>query len=187
MADCNAEITSSAEKIVAVIREEAERARREAEEAKKRKKASTAKDKAKKSEIAALDALSDEIKENKGRLPWPVRSWVLTSAFGEHDHPLVPSIKISNNGIDMDILASNAIHPVHKGKVSRVIVIPGSCATIIIRHGDVLTVYSNLAEVYVKKDQPVDTYTNLGKVYNGGGINSNILHWSGSRVSAIFL
>ncbi|MBQ2321777.1 MAG: peptidoglycan DD-metalloendopeptidase family protein [Bacteroidales bacterium] len=165
------------EKIVAVIREEAERARREAEEAKKRKKASTAKDKAKKSEIAALDALSDEIKENKGRLPWPVRSWVLTSAFGEHDHPLVPSIKISNNGIDMDILASNAIHPVHKGKVSRVIVIPGSCATIIIRHGDVLTVYSNLAEVYVKKDQPVDTYTNLGKVYNGGGINSNILHF----------
>ena len=109
---------------------------------------------------------------------------MITSAFGEHDHPLVPSIKIRNNGIDMDILASKDIHPVHKGKVSRIIVIPGSCASIIVRHGDVLTVYSNLAEVFVKKDQDVDTYTNLGKVYTGEGINSNILHfeiWKGEN------
>lgn len=171
-------------KIVAVIREEAEKARREAEEAKKRKQVAANSKKTKNAEIAARDALSDQIKENKGRLPWPVRSCVVTSAFGEHDHPLLPQIRISNNGIDMDILASNDIHPVHKGKVSRIIVIPGSCATIIIRHGDVLTVYSNLAEVFVKKDQEVDTYTNLGKVYNGGGINSNILHfelWLGDK------
>ncbi len=170
------------ERIVAVIREEAERARREAEEAKKRERQRKNKPGTKKSEIAARDALSDDISENKGKLPWPVRSCVVTSAFGEHDHPLVPSIKIRNNGIDMDILASKDIHPVHKGKVSRIIVIPGSCASIIVRHGDILTVYSNLAEVFVKKDQDVDTYTNLGKVYTGEGINSNILHfeiWKG--------
>ena len=112
----------------------------------------------------------------------PVRSFVITSPFGEHEHPLVPQIKISNNGVDLDILASKDIHPVHKGKVSRIITLPGSNATVIIRHGDVITVYSNLQQVYVKVDQEVDVYTNLGKVYTGDGLNSNILHfeiWSG--------
>lgn len=180
--DAQAQTKKLEERIVAVIREEAERARREAEEAEKRRKAAKASGKAETAKNTAPEPLSEQIIENKGRLPWPVRSFVITSRFGEHDHPLVPQIKISNNGVDMDILASKDIHPVHKGKVSRIIVVPGSCATIIVRHGEILTVYSNLEEVYVKKDQEVDVYTNLGRVYTGDGINSNILHfeiWKG--------
>ncbi len=175
--------------IVAVIREEAERARREAEEARrkaeeeaKKKKATTSTSKPEKVKKEVSEPLSDRMDDNKGRLPWPVRSFVVTSTFGEHDHPLVPQIRISNNGVDLDILGSKDIHPVHKGKVSRIIIIPGGCATIIVRHGDILTVYSNLSEVFVKKDQDVDVYTNLGRIYTGDGINSNILHfelWKG--------
>ena len=170
------------DQIVAVIKEEAERARREAAEAEKKRKAANSSGKPETAKNNAAEPLSEQILENKGRLPWPVRSFVITSQFGEHDHPLVPQIKISNNGVDMDILASKDVHPVHKGKVSRIIVVPGSCATIIVRHGEVLTVYSNLEEVFVKKDQLVDVYTNLGRVYSGDGINSNILHfeiWKG--------
>ncbi len=163
--------------IAAVIKEEAEKARREAEEAAKKQKAKGGSPKEIVAKNAASEPLSEQILENKGRLPWPVRSFVITSQFGEHDHPLVPQIKISNNGVDIDVLASKDVHPVHKGKVSRIIVVPGSCATIIVRHGDILTVYSNLEEVYVKKDQDVDVYTNLGRVYAGDGINSNILHF----------
>lgn len=180
--DAQAQTKKLEERIVAVIREEAERARREAEEAERKRKAAKASGKAETAKNTAPEPLSEQIIENKGRLPWPVRSFVITSRFGEHDHPLVPQIKISNNGVDMDILASKDIHPVHKGKVSRIIVVPGSCATIIVRHGEILTVYSNLEEVYVKKDQEVDVYTNLGRVYTGDGINSNILHfeiWKG--------
>ena len=156
--------------IVAIIKEEAERARREAEDAKR-----------KKNEVVAL---SEDIMKNRGRLPWPVKSHVVTSAFGEHDHPLLPQLKIRNNGVDIDILSSDSVHPVHKGKVSRVIVIPGSAASIIVRHGEILTVYSNISEVKVKKDDEVDEKTNLGSVYKGEGINSNILHfeiWKGDE------
>lgn len=180
--DAQARTRKLEEQIVAVIREEAEKARREAEEAAKKRKAGKNNGTTETAKNTASEPLSEQILENKGRLPWPVRSFVVTSRFGEHDHPLVPSIKISNNGVDLDILASKDIHPVHKGKVSRIIVVPGSCATIIVRHGEILTVYSNLEEVYVKKDQDVDTYTNLGRVYAGEGINSNILHfeiWKG--------
>ncbi len=186
--------------IVAVIREEAERARREAEEARRKaeeerrkaeeaaksKKTTNSPSKPAKSKKEASEPVSEPIPntmaDNKGRLPWPVRSFVVTSTFGEHDHPLVPQIKISNNGVDMDILGSKDVHPIFKGKVSRIIIIPGGSATIIVRHGEFLTVYSNLSEVFVKKDQEVDTYTNLGRVYTGEGINSNILHfelWKG--------
>lgn len=184
------------QEIVKVIKEEAEKARREAERKRREAEAAKAREQAKKNgqkapanqkakdAAAKAEALADDIKSNKGKLPWPVRSFVITSPFGEHEHPLVPQIKISNNGVDLDILASKDIHPVHKGKVSRIITLPGSNATVIIRHGDVITVYSNLQQVYVKVDQEVDVYTNLGKVYTGDGLNSNILHfeiWSGEQ------
>ncbi len=161
------------EKILVTIREEAEKARREAELARKNSKSPNNTNSTKNAEIK----LSDDIIKNKGMLPWPVKSFVVTSYFGEHDHPLVPSIKIRNNGIDIDILASNAVHPVHKGKVSRIIMIPGSAASIIIRHGEILTVYSNFSQVNVKNGQEVDVNTNLGTIFNGDGLNSNILHF----------
>ncbi len=187
--------------IVMVIKEEAERARKEAEEAKrkaeeerkrKEKEAKSTKstksakttDKKAPAEKTIVEPVSDDILDNMGNLPWPVRSFVITGYFGEREHPLFPTIMVRNNGIDIDILESKDIHPVHKGKVSRVIMIPGSTASVIIRHGEVLTVYSNLSEVNVKKDQVVDVYTNLGKVYKGAGINSNILHfeiWKGEQ------
>ena len=187
-------------KIEQIIKEEAEKARREAEEARKRAEAEakakaekTKKNNAKGSKATPAPEtpaetpatpLAKTIADSKGRLPWPVSPSVVTSHYGEHDHPLIPSIKIRNNGIDIDVLASKGVKPVFEGVVSRIIMIPGSNASIIIRHGDVLTVYSNLAEVFVKKDQKVDLSTNLGTVFAGEGLNSNILHfelWLGDQ------
>ena len=155
-----------------IIAEEAAKAKAELAKAKSEKKTSE------------IEKLSDDINKNIGKLPWPVKSFVITSYYGEHDHPLVPSIKIRNNGLDMDILASKEVHPVHKGVVSRVIMIPGNNTSIIVRHGDVMTVYSNFSQVFVKKDQEVNESTNLGTVYTGDGLNSNILHfelWKGEE------
>lgn len=125
----------------------------------------------------ASKVLSSDIYKNKGILPWPCDKYVVVSNFGEHEHPLIPSLIIRNNGVDIDILDSHKIHPVHAGKVSRIIMIPGSNASVIIRHGNILTVYSNLSEVFVKRDETVSLNTEIGKVYNGDGINSNILHF----------
>lgn len=121
--------------------------------------------------------MARDIMKNKGNLPWPTEKFVVTSTYGEHEHPLISSIKIRNNGIDIDVLDSKEINPVSAGVVSRVIVIPGSNASVIIRHGSVITVYSNFEEVYVKKDDKVTINTNLGKLYSSGGLNSNILHF----------
>lgn len=142
------------EQIVAMIREEAR----------------------KKRESNAIN-LSSDIAKNKGLLPWPCNKYVVVSTFGEHDHPIIPSIKVRNNGIDIDVLDNNDVKPIHAGRVSRVIMIPGSNASVIIRHDNIITVYSNLSEVFVKKDDEVTAKTLIGKVYTGEGLNSNILHF----------
>ena len=128
--------------------------------------------------------LSADILKNKGVLPWPTVKHVVVSTFGEHEHPLIPSILVKNNGIDIDVLEDMQVHAIHVGRVSRIIMIPGSNASVIVRHGSVLTVYSNLSEVFVKRDDIVSSSTVLGTVYNGEGINSNILHfelWNGEE------
>lgn len=150
------------ERIVEFIREEARKAK----------------------ESGKAKVLSSDIDKNKGLLPWPCNKYVVVSAFGEHEHPLIPTLIVRNNGVDIDVLDSENIHPVHSGKVSRVIMIPGSNASVIIRHGNILTVYSNLSEVFVKRDDNVSTTTNIGKVFTGGGLNSNVLHfelWNGDE------
>jgi murein DD-endopeptidase MepM/ murein hydrolase activator NlpD len=120
---------------------------------------------------------SDDMLSNKGKLLWPTKNHIVVSNFGQHEHPIYPSIIINNNGIDINVLDDLNVRPVNKGIVSRVIMIPGSNASVIVRHDKILTVYSNLSEVKVKKDQEVDINTILGLVYDGGGVNSNVLHF----------
>jgi septal ring factor EnvC (AmiA/AmiB activator) len=42
---------------------------------------------------------------------------------------------------------------------------PGGNLAVIIRHGNYLTVYSNLSEVFVKAGQKVDTKEEIGKIF----------------------
>ncbi len=153
--------------ILKLIQEEAERAKKLKENNKISKEESV---------------LYSNITEAKGHLKWPSSKYVVVSNFGEHEHPLLPNVIVRNNGIDLDVLDSHSIFPVFDGIVSKVIVIPGSNISVIIRHGAVLTVYSNLSKVFVKKDDNVTTSTQIGLVENSTGLNSNILHfelWDG--------
>ncbi len=121
--------------------------------------------------------LSSVIKENKGQLPWPVESGLLVSHFGEHEHPVIKNLKVKNNGIDIQMGGSAVVKAVFSGVVSRVIAIPGYNATVIIRHGSVLTVYSNVVNVIVRQDQKVSTGEQIGEIYRGEGKNDGILHF----------
>ena len=120
---------------------------------------------------------SSVIKDNKGRLPWPIDKGLLISEFGEHEHPVIKNLKIKNNGIDIQMGSSNDVKSVFEGLVSRVIAIPGYNATVIIRHGSVLTVYSNLVNVSVRQDQKVVIGEKIGEIYQGEGKNSGVLHF----------
>ncbi len=108
--------------------------------------------------------LSDNFAENRGRLLWPVERGIITSSFGEQPHPVLRGIKINNNGVEIAATQGAKARAIFEGVVSRVISVPGGNFAVIIRHGEYLTVYSNLAEVYVKNGDQVILRQELGVI-----------------------
>jgi len=110
--------------------------------------------------------ISSQFKEKKGELPWPTDQGVVTGQFGEHSHPVLEGIKIQNNGIDILTQENAEVRVLHQGEVRRIISIPGLNNAVLIRHGDYLSVYSNLDEVYVNAGQHVASQQVIGRVYS---------------------
>jgi murein hydrolase activator len=108
--------------------------------------------------------LSNNFQGNKGKLPWPLERGVITGRFGEQPHPVLPGIKVSNNGIDISTTEGARARAIFEGTVTRVVTIPGSYYAVIVRHGEYLTVYSNLSEVLVKSGDRVSVRQELGVV-----------------------
>jgi murein hydrolase activator len=121
--------------------------------------------------------LSNSFASNKGKLPWPLEKGVITGAFGEHPHPVLKYVKVKNNGVDISTERSAAARAVFKGKVSRIMSFPNLNNVVIIRHGEYLTVYSNLETVIVKDGQDVSTKQVIGTVHTSTEDSKTELHF----------
>lgn len=120
--------------------------------------------------------ISAEFVNNKGKLPWPTRTGVVTGQFGVHPHPVMKHVKIDNGGIDITTTSGSKVRNVFKGEVMKIIAIPGANQTVIIRHGNFLTVYRNLIDITIKVGDSVDTLHEIGTVYTdrSGGDNTTL-------------
>jgi septal ring factor EnvC (AmiA/AmiB activator) len=121
--------------------------------------------------------LSSSFASNKGKLPWPSEHGVITGRFGEHPHPVLKYVKVKNNGIDISTGKGASVRTVFNGKVSRVMSFPNLNKVVIIRHGEYLTVYSNLEEVNVKDGQTVTTKQMIGKIHTNPEDSRTDLHF----------
>ncbi|RHV91019.1 peptidase M23 [Odoribacter sp. OF09-27XD] len=108
--------------------------------------------------------ISDDFAKNKGKLPWPVNQGIISEKFGINSDPVYKQIKMPNNGINITTLRDADVRAVFNGVVSEIILIPGFNNTVIVRHGNFLTVYANLVNIVVKKGQKVSTKQTIGKV-----------------------
>ncbi|MBV9963614.1 MAG: peptidoglycan DD-metalloendopeptidase family protein [Parafilimonas sp.] len=107
---------------------------------------------------------------NKGRLPWPVSSGLVTIPFGSYT---IPGTKIigSSDGITISVPVGTSVKSVADGTVSAVFDIGGQQA-IVVRHGKYFTCYSNLTSIKVNKGTNVHAGTVLGnadKAADGDG------------------
>lgn len=130
-------------------------------------------------------ALTGSFAGNKGSLPSPVERGSIISSFGEHPHAEFQNIKIKNNGIDISSVIGAKAKAVFEGEVSSVIFIANLNYVVIVRHGDYLSVYSNLEDVAVKKGEKVKIRQTLGTVSTGQGETKSRLHfelWQGTIV-----
>ena len=109
--------------------------------------------------------ISDNIIANKGKLPWPVEQGVVVQKFGKQPHPVVKTTMIQSNGVTIATPQSSEARAVFEGKVMSIIGFKGSNPTVLIQHGNYITTYSNLSEVYVIKGQKVKAKEKVGKVF----------------------
>ena len=109
--------------------------------------------------------LSNDFEGNRGKLPWPLAEGVITEEFGTHDHPDLPGIKVSNNGVNIGTNKGANVRSVFNGVVVAVSSVNGiEGKVIIIKHGEYLSVYSNVEEAYVKSGDKIKTKQAIGKV-----------------------
>lgn len=108
--------------------------------------------------------LSSSFAANKGSLPWPTERGVISATFGEHPHPVLKGIITKNNGIDITTTSGSYARAIFDGEVTSVMALPNYNNVVIIRHGEFLTVYSNLGSLEVKKGDKVTTKQKLGLI-----------------------
>jgi len=115
--------------------------------------------------------IADIFAKNQSKLPWPTVRGTITGVFGEQPHPFLSGVKIRNLGIDISTNEGAKVRSVYEGTISEVFFLPGAHKTVIIRHGNYCTVYSNLKEVYVKKGDKVSTKQDIGVVFTENDID----------------
>jgi len=108
--------------------------------------------------------LADKFSKNRGILPWPVKKAYISRKFGVQPHEIFKNIKVNNTGIYLATEPGSKVRAVFEGTVLQIQLIPGGNNTVFIKHGNYLTIYGNLKEVYVQPGQKVKTKQEIGKV-----------------------
>ncbi|MGB0375606.1 MAG: murein hydrolase activator EnvC family protein [Flavobacteriaceae bacterium] len=115
---------------------------------------------------------------NKGRLPWPVAEGVVIQGFGTQPHPVVKTTMIKSNGVSIACPKGSQARAIFKGEVMSILSFKGSNPTVLVRHGNYITAYKNLAEVYVEKGDRVEPKQALGMVFSNPQTGKTVLQFS---------
>jgi murein hydrolase activator len=119
-----------------------------------------------------LTLLSNSFEENKAKFTWPVSSGFVSQKFGRQNHPALKGVIVNNNGVNIQTQENEKVKTIFEGEVRRVAFIQGLGSTVIIKHGEYLTVYAGLKEVFVRSGQKVNTNQEIGKVFsNNDGVS----------------
>lgn len=123
--------------------------------------------------------LSGSFSSNQGKLPAPITGgYRVVSNYGTHSYEHLSQVKVNSNGIDLQGQQGADARAVFDGVVTRIFVVDGFNTSIIVRHGNYLTVYSNLSSVYVKSGEKVKGGQLLGKVFSDPEVEgASILHF----------
>ena len=156
------QINKLQQRIQAIIAEEA------------RKNRATPKSAAQEEYIANLSGRFDQ---NKGRLPYPVRGGVIVDRYGVHPHATQKGLMVNNKGVNIASGSGAEVRAVFEGDITQIVFVQGLNNTVIIRHGNYLTTYSNLASVNVKTGDKVTLNQVIGRLSNSDDSDDCVLHF----------
>jgi len=123
--------------------------------------------------------LSSDFGKNRGSLPFPVsQPGTIIVHFGEQKYQDLKYVQNNSKGIDIQTRPGASAIAVFGGVVSKVFALPGFNNSVIIRHGNYLTVYANLSSIYVKAGDKVKIGEAIGKIFVDGEQNDlTVLHF----------
>jgi len=131
--------------------------------------------------VAALtpeqQLVGNDFKRNKGKLPWPVERGMITAGFGKNEYAGLVGSSYNNNGIDINTTPGTKVRAVFEGEVTKVFAILGANYTVLIRHGEYLSVYQNLVNVRVKTGDKVLTKEVLGEAFTDNDQQVGMVHF----------
>ncbi len=115
----------------------------------------------------------------KGSLISPVNGkYTIVKAFGIQQHPTLKYIKTQNSGIDIETDPGCSVRTVYNGVVSAIFRQPGYNNIVMVRHGNYISIYTNIDRISVKKGDTVTTGQTLGTLLvNENDNNRSILHF----------
>lgn len=115
---------------------------------------------------------------NKGKLPWPVEKGIVIQRFGTQPHPVVKTTMIKSNGVTIATSVKSQARSVFDGEVMTVLSFKGNNPTVLIKHGNFITTYKNIAKVYVKKGDKVRAKEPIGVIFTNPQTGKTILQFS---------
>ncbi|MFL1010634.1 murein hydrolase activator EnvC family protein [Flavisericum labens] len=125
--------------------------------------------------------LASNFVSNRGKLPWPVEKGIVRLGYGTQPHPINKSLTIKSNGVRIATEKGAKARAVFDGEVSEIFIAKNINPFVMIRHGNYLTIYKNLSEVYVKKGDKVTTKQEIGKVFTNPSNGETILGFTISK------
>ncbi len=135
-------------------------------------------------ETRETEMTSEDFASNKGKLPWPVSKGVITTGFGEQEHPTIKGFIINSNGVEIVTAKGSIARAVFEGVVAGVTSVPGQGKVLLIRHGEYVSVYSNMEDISVKMGEKVAIKQNIGTVaYDSDDNRTSIMFqlWKGQK------
>ncbi|TMU55012.1 murein hydrolase activator EnvC family protein [Flagellimonas algicola] len=102
---------------------------------------------------------------NKGKLIWPVEKGIKSQGYGVYADRFYPGIKHRNNGVTIATDKGSKARAIFEGEVIAILSVPGGGRGVSIKHGNYISTYYNLTNLYVKKGDKVTAKDVLGDVY----------------------
>ena len=109
--------------------------------------------------------LAEKFEQNKGKLPWPVDSGLIIRRFGKQPHPIYSGNYINSTGIHIATNKGTNAESIFNGEVLAIQTQSEGKKSVLIRHGNYISIYNNLESVYVGNGDQVKTGQALGKIF----------------------
>ena len=122
-------------------------------------------------------ALAKNFESNRGKLVWPVEKGVVKMGYGTQPHPVVRSLTINSNGVRIATEKGAKARAVFNGEVIGVVANRNVNPFVIIQHGNYITYYKNLSNIYVKTGDKVTTKQDIGEVFTNPSTGETILNF----------